>query len=130
MKKGVSSKMFFGDPATLLLSVIVCLCLISLLYGWSGADSNNFPPGPKPLPIIGNLHILNLKKPYKTFLELYKKYGSVFSIQIGFQKIVILCGYDTVKEALVNHADEFSERPNIPLFEEISKGSGNFFKIV
>lgn len=36
----------------------------------------------------------------------------------------MISGYETVKEALVNQADAFSERPKIPLFEDTSKGYG------
>lgn len=59
-------------------------------------------------------------------MQLAKKYGSVFSVQIGTQKMVILCGYETVKDALINHAEEFSERPYIPIFQDVTKGHGNF----
>lgn len=79
------------------------------------------------MPIIGNMHILNLKRPFKTFLELSKEYGPVFSVQIGSQKMVILCGYEAVKDALVNHAEEFSDRPYVPIFHDISKGYGILF---
>ncbi|XP_063771263.1 cytochrome P450 2C5-like isoform X2 [Pseudophryne corroboree] len=41
--------------------------------------------------------------------------------------MVILTGYETVKDALVNHADEFSGRPKIPLFHELTKGHGVIF---
>ncbi|KAM4694846.1 cytochrome P450 2K4-like [Discoglossus pictus] len=119
--------MAFTDPVTVILSVILCLCLISLLYGWNRTVYKNFPPGPKPLPIIGNLHMMDVKTPYKTFLELSKKYGSVFSVQMGSQKMVILCGYEAVKEALVNHADEFTDRPTIPIFKDIFRGYGIVF---
>ncbi|KAM4694849.1 cytochrome P450 2K4-like isoform 2-T2 [Discoglossus pictus] len=46
---------------------------------------------------------------------------------MGAQKMVILCGYETVKDALVNHADEFSGRAKIPIFDETSKGNGVVF---
>ncbi|XP_063771211.1 cytochrome P450 2K6-like isoform X2 [Pseudophryne corroboree] len=118
--------MFVSDPATIILLVLLCLFLFNIFYG-SKENLKNFPPGPKPLPIIGNMHILNLKKPHKTFMELSKKYGSVFSIKIGTQKMVILCGYETVKDALVNHAEEFSDRPHVPLFHDISRGYGVLF---
>lgn len=36
----------------------------------------------------------------------------------------MISGYETVKEALVNQADAFSERPKIPLFEDLTKGNG------
>lgn len=32
-----------------------------------------------------------------------------------------------MKEALVNHADAFAERPNIQLFDEINEGFGKIF---
>ncbi|NWI26647.1 CP2K6 protein, partial [Sula dactylatra] len=83
---------------------------------------DNFPPGPKPLPIIGNLHTMDLKRPYLTMLELSKTYGPVFSIQMGLRKMVVLSGYDTVKEALVNQADAFAGRPKIPVLEKAGKG--------
>lgn len=43
---------------------------------------------------------------------------------MGQRKIVVLSGYETVKEALVNQADAFAERPKIPIFEDLTKGYG------
>lgn len=119
--------MFAIDLITVLLLILFCLFLIKLYHDPKGNLFKNFPPGPKPLPIIGNMHILNLKRPFKTFLELSKEYGPVFSVQIGSQKMVILCGYETVKDALVNYAEEFSDRPYVPIFHDISKGYGILF---
>ncbi|XP_068136124.1 cytochrome P450 2K4-like [Hyperolius riggenbachi] len=87
----------------------------------------NFPPGPRPLPLIGNLHIINLKRPYLTLMELSKTYGSVFSIQMGRKKMVVLSGYETVKNALVNRAEEFGERAHVPILEKLDKGNGLLF---
>ncbi|XP_040204248.1 cytochrome P450 2K1-like isoform X1 [Rana temporaria] len=119
--------MFFIDPFSILLLVLVCLFFVKVTCGSNQNVYPNFPPGPKPLPIIGNMHILDLKRPYRTFLELAKKYGSVFSVQIGTQKMVVLCGYETVKDALINHAEEFSERPYIPIFQDVTQGHGIIF---
>lgn len=58
--------------------------------------------------------------------QLSKQYGSVFSIQMGGVKMVVLSGYETVKNALVDYADEFAERPHIPMFEDMNKGFGMF----
>ncbi|XP_075057393.1 cytochrome P450 2K1-like isoform X2 [Mixophyes fleayi] len=115
------------DPITILLSTILCLFVAIFFYGRRRNIYHNFPPGPKPLPFIGNMLMLNTKKPYETFKQLSQKYGSIFSIQIGEEKIVVLTGYETVKDALVNHADEFSERAKVPLFHDILKGHGVIF---
>uniref|UniRef100_A0A669QQP6 Cytochrome P450 family 2 subfamily B member 6 n=1 Tax=Phasianus colchicus TaxID=9054 RepID=A0A669QQP6_PHACC len=87
----------------------------------------NFPPGPRALPIIGNLHLFDLKRPYRTYLQLSKEYGPVFSVQMGQRKIVVISGYETVKEALINQADAFAERPKIPIFEDLTRGNGIVF---
>ncbi|XP_040283211.1 cytochrome P450 2C5-like isoform X2 [Bufo bufo] len=119
--------MNISDPITLVLSILLCLFLALFFYGRKRNAHYNLPPGPRPLPIIGNLHILDLKKPYLTLHQLSKKYGPVYTIQLGVEKAVVLCGYEAVKDALVNHADEFSGRSNVPFFEEISKGLGVLF---
>nr|XP_020634493.1 cytochrome P450 2K1-like [Pogona vitticeps] len=82
------------------------------------------PPGPWPLPLVGNLLIMDQKRPFRSMLKLSKQYGPVFRLQMGIQKIVVLTGYETVKEALVNQADAFAERPFIQLIEEFSNGFG------
>ncbi|KAG8445785.1 hypothetical protein GDO86_010536 [Hymenochirus boettgeri] len=46
---------------------------------------------------------------------------------MGITRAVVLCGYDAVKDALINHADEFADRPRIPIVEETSKGHGVIF---
>ncbi|KAM4042283.1 cytochrome P450 2K1-like isoform 1-T1 [Anomaloglossus baeobatrachus] len=118
--------MNISDPITLVLSIILCLFVALFFYGRK-KNIYNLPPGPRPLPIIGNLHILDMKKPYLTFHQLSKKYGPVYTIKLGEEKVVVLCGYDAVKDALVNHADEFSGRPKVPIFHEIIKGYGVIF---
>ncbi|KAG8445787.1 hypothetical protein GDO86_010538, partial [Hymenochirus boettgeri] len=119
--------MLLGDTVIIFLTVVLCLILANKLLNQKRNILHNIPPGPKPLPIIGNLHIMNLKKPHKIFLELSKKYGSIFTIHTGTQKVVVLCGYETVKDALVNYAEEFSERPEIPIFHDITRGYGIIF---
>ncbi|KAK9531913.1 hypothetical protein VZT92_011304 [Zoarces viviparus] len=96
----------------------------SLVFSFSSQGDRKEPPGPKPLPLLGNLLQLDLKRPYNTLLKLSKKYGSVFTFYMGPQKVVVLSGYKTVKEALVNHADEFEDRDQSQLQHEFNQGHG------
>uniref|UniRef100_A0A8C1M4N8 Cytochrome P450, family 2, subfamily K, polypeptide 22 n=1 Tax=Cyprinus carpio TaxID=7962 RepID=A0A8C1M4N8_CYPCA len=109
--------------ALLLFSVIY---LFSISYS-SRNEGKNYPPGPKPLPLLGNLHTLNLKKTYTSLCELSKQYGSVYTVHFGPKKVVILSGYKAVKQALVTLSEEFGDRDITPIFHDFNQGYGIVF---
>ncbi|XP_072918430.1 uncharacterized protein [Hemitrygon akajei] len=116
------------DAVTLvLLCALTALFLVYLRNGSKSHEELNFPPGPTPLPIIGNLHLLDLKKPHLSLMKLSEKYGPIFSIKLGTMRVVVLTGYETVKDALVNHPDEFGGRAYIPIFDDLTHGYGIIF---
>ncbi|KAM6185140.1 cytochrome P450 2K6-like [Rhynchocyon petersi] len=119
----------FGFSAIFPILILILISILNIKIFTAKASKRNFPPGPRTLPIIGNLHILNLKRPYQTLLELSQKYGSIYSIQMGPRKVVVLSGYKTVRDALVNHGDQFRERPQVPIFERLFEGKGKPFEI-
>ncbi|XP_068136094.1 cytochrome P450 2K1-like [Hyperolius riggenbachi] len=127
--------MFAADPVAILLSIVVILFLAYVYSSQNWGKYKNFPPGPRPLPIIGNVHQIDMSKPHKTFIELSKTYGTVFGVRIGPQRMVVLCGYDTVKDALINRAEEFSDRPKAPVLDKVGENgivfsSGENWKVM
>ncbi|NWI98723.1 CP2K1 protein, partial [Crypturellus undulatus] len=56
--------------------------------------------------------------------KLSKIYGNIFTVHFGPRKAVVLAGYETVKDALLNHSEEFGERAEIPIFRKIAQGNG------
>ncbi|XP_070588569.1 cytochrome P450 2K6-like isoform X2 [Erythrolamprus reginae] len=114
---------------TISIVLLFILAIMFLLKKNSSRNnsSHNLPPGPKTIPILGNLHMMDLKRPYRTMIKLSKKYGPIFRLRLGFQEMVVLTGYETVKEALVNQADAFAERASTPFFKEFAKGFGIIF---
>lgn len=58
------------------------------------------------------------------FLQLSEKYGPVFTVHLGPRKVVVLYGYDVIKEALVDQGDDFSGRGILPLIEKLFQGTG------
>ncbi|GAB1302450.1 Cytochrome P450 2C44 [Apodemus speciosus] len=85
------------------------------------------PPGPTPLPIIGNILQLNLKNIPASLSKLAQEYGPVYTLYFGSWPTVVLHGYDAVKEALLNQGDEFLERGPLPIVEDSQKGYGIVF---
>ncbi|XP_063790601.1 cytochrome P450 2K1-like [Pseudophryne corroboree] len=109
--------------------VLLCLtaCIAFLIYWINGSKKRNMPPGPTPLPLIGNLHSMDMNRPYKSLMELSEKYGEVFTVQFGPKKVVIIAGYKAVKDALITQADDFGHRAEIPIMTLLTKGNGLLF---
>uniref|UniRef100_A0A3Q1K2Y8 Uncharacterized protein n=2 Tax=Anabas testudineus TaxID=64144 RepID=A0A3Q1K2Y8_ANATE len=113
-----------SSTSIVLLGVVLLLVYFVSSASFSYQGRGREPPGPRPLPVLGNLLQLDLKRPYQTLLELSKKYGSVFTVYLGSRKVVVLSGYKTMKEALVNYADVFGEKDPPVIAQEFSRGHG------
>ncbi|XP_029616126.1 cytochrome P450 2K1-like [Salmo trutta] len=115
------------STVTLLGAVLFLLVFYLFFSGSNSEEQGKEPPGPRPLPLLGNMLQLDLKRPYCTLCELSKKYGSIFTIHFGPKKVVVLAGYKTVKQALINQAEEFGDRDITPVFYEFNHGHGILF---
>ncbi|PIA46297.1 hypothetical protein AQUCO_01500066v1 [Aquilegia coerulea] len=81
------------------------LCLKSEVVNW--------PPGPRKLPIIGNLHQLNNggELVHVNLAKLAQKHGSMMTVWFGSWRPTIVCSNrELAWEALVNKASDFSSR--------------------
>ncbi|XP_075998976.1 cytochrome P450 2K1-like [Genypterus blacodes] len=114
-------------PATLLGIAVMLLGLHFLSSSFSSQEKRKEPPGPRPLPLLGNLLQLDLNKLQDSLFDLSKQYGSVFTVHFGPLRVVVLAGYRTVKEALVNNAEEFGDREVMPIFYDFNRGHGILF---
>ncbi|XP_076878156.1 cytochrome P450 2F2-like isoform X2 [Brachyhypopomus gauderio] len=106
--------------------VLVWICIFIFIF-IRIQRPKNFPPGPRPVPIFGNLFHLNLINPLKDFERLAQQYGNVYSMYIGGRPAVVLNGFKAVKEALVTNALDFSGRPQNSLPSHVTKGKGVIF---
>ncbi|KAG6926299.1 cytochrome P450 family 2 subfamily A member 6, partial [Chelydra serpentina] len=90
------------SAATLLLLLVSLSCLAVYLRGKGQRKRGGLPPGPYPLPLLGNLLQLDTKDMVKSLLKLSGRYGPVYTLHLGPRRVVVLCGYKAVKEALVD----------------------------
>uniref|UniRef100_A0A8C5Q2W3 Cytochrome P450 n=1 Tax=Leptobrachium leishanense TaxID=445787 RepID=A0A8C5Q2W3_9ANUR len=118
---------FYSQAVTLVLLFVLILTLLLYLTSLSKKIKYRFPPGPTPLPLVGNVHLLNIKRQDYTFMKLAKKYGNVFTFHLGTIKAVVLIGYDAVKEGLVDLNYEFGSRGAIPVADGFQHGQGVIF---
>ncbi|XP_011797374.1 PREDICTED: cytochrome P450 2E1 [Colobus angolensis palliatus] len=100
------------------VALLVWVAVLLLVSIWRQVHSSwNLPPGPFPLPIIGNLFQLEWKNIPKSFTLLAQRFGPVFTLYLGSRRVVVVHGYKAVKEVLLDYKDEFSGRGDIPAFQ-------------
>uniref|UniRef100_A0A8C9ZP88 Cytochrome P450 2J2-like n=1 Tax=Sander lucioperca TaxID=283035 RepID=A0A8C9ZP88_SANLU len=76
---------------------------------------DSFPPGPRTFPIVGNILNVDFTRTHEILTQFVGRYGDVFSLRIGQTWMVVLNGFEVLKEALVNQGDSLEDRPYIPL---------------
>ncbi|EXB94995.1 Cytochrome P450 76C4 [Morus notabilis] len=100
------------DIFTCLLCLVLILCIsIQAFNSLANPRSRKqLPPGPKPLPIIGNFLEFG-DKPHKSSARLSKSYGPLISLKLGRVTTIVVSSPIMAKEVLQVHGQFFSNRP-------------------
>nr|XP_048284611.1 cytochrome P450 2B1-like isoform X2 [Myodes glareolus] len=114
------------EPSVVLLLSLLVGFLVLMVRGHSKVHGH-LPPGPRPLPLLGNLLQMDRRGLLYSFIQLREKYGDVFTVHLGPRSVVMLCGTEAIREALVDKAEAFSGRGTIAVFDPIVQGYGVIF---
>ncbi|GAB2211966.1 hypothetical protein Droror1_Dr00025306 [Drosera rotundifolia] len=98
-----------------LLWLLLAWLMIPLLNSQLRSTWKKLPPGPVPLPVIGNLlqlgNIFQLgKNPHKSFATLAKSYGPLMTLCFGQLTTVVISSSDIAREVLQKNDIAFSNR--------------------
>ena len=85
-----------------------------LSFYWSYFTTRDLPPGPFPLPLVGNLHLIG-SNGHVTLAKLAAKHGDLMTVYFGGERAVIVSSPEMAREVLVRQSHIFGGRPlNLP----------------
>lgn len=108
-------------------SLLILLCLTLPVFLFFSCFQKHIaikntpcPPGPRGLPIIGNLHQLYNSTLHLQLWQLSKTYGPLFSIQLGLRRGLVVSSSKMAQEVLKTHDLKFCGRPSFLSQQKLS----------
>ncbi|KAG5228496.1 geraniol hydroxylase [Salix suchowensis] len=108
-------------------TIVTLLALFTIAwYAWirvkSKKGSSSLPPGPRGLPLIGNLTSLGPDL-HTYFAGLARTYGPILKLQLGYKLAIIVSSPDLAREVLKDHDVTFANR-DVPAVARIATYGG------
>ncbi|KAK9276223.1 hypothetical protein L1049_005754 [Liquidambar formosana] len=100
------------DLYTWILCLLFAWTLVQGLFSFSRgskASRGKLPPGPVPLPIVGNLFELG-DNPHKSLAQLAKTHGPIMRLKLGRLTTIVISSAAMAREVLQKHDLSFSSR--------------------
>ena len=123
-------------PLMLILDVLVVVSSLAALLAIRDYQIRRglpYPPGPRPLPLIGNLFDIPKEFSWLSYTRYSRKYGmsnslswvhlteqmtgDILSFHVFGQVIVVLNSIKSTKDLLDRRGDIYSDRPVTPIFD-------------
>jgi hypothetical protein len=122
-----------------LIYILDFLVLLSFAFSFSAIRDHqrrrglSYPPGPRPLPVIGNLLDIPKRLSWLAYIKFSKKYGKdpslvfflskdtlsgdVLSFHVFGQVIIVLNSVKATKDLLERRGEIYSDRPVVPFYD-------------
>ncbi|KAL3744321.1 hypothetical protein ACJRO7_013564 [Eucalyptus globulus] len=106
----------------LVLSTTLLITLYFFFRHLRCRQAHKLPPGPPPLPVIGNLHQLG-NLPHRCLHSLAKSYGPIMFLRLGNKPTVVVSSPEAAELVLKTYDGIFSSRPSVDALRHLSYGN-------
>lgn len=111
------------STAAIWLAVLVFLIPLIQQLGKQLSKAKRLPPGPKALPLIGNLHHIPKRRQFEEFYRWSKEYGPVMYLDMAGQPFIVLSSHQAAQDLLSRRSSKYSDRPRrVMCGELVTKG--------
>jgi cytochrome P450 len=86
--------------------------------------ARTLPPGPTPLPLIGNLHQHPLHEPWVQYSAWHKQFGDMVTMKLGTRTVIVLGSHKAVHEILTRRGKIYCSHPKLVFFGDCMTKSG------
>ncbi|KAG6335677.1 hypothetical protein ID866_3411 [Astraeus odoratus] len=98
------------------ICVIVSICSFALdrVYHRTRKKKNKgipLPPGPPPLPIVGNVTTINKGAPWLTYTEWGVAYGDLVYTRFFNEELILVNSLELTRALFDQHSNLYSDRP-------------------
>ncbi|CAM6099594.1 unnamed protein product [Calypogeia fissa] len=111
---------------TAVLGGFISLLLLRFWRNFLLQPSLKLPPGPRPLPIVGNLLMMKKYASTADFANVLKrKYGPIVTLWMCSKPVVIISDPEIIQEAMITQGSIFMARPNFQSVKILHHGYRN-----
>ncbi|KIK65636.1 hypothetical protein GYMLUDRAFT_240140 [Collybiopsis luxurians FD-317 M1] len=99
----------------------ICCAVLSLLILRQiiGPKPSQLPPGPKGLPLVGNVLDMPSEKEWETFAQWGDEFGDICSVTVLGQPLIILNSAKVAVDLLDKRSSIYSDRPSLQMAGEL-----------
>ncbi|PPQ69731.1 hypothetical protein CVT24_001317 [Panaeolus cyanescens] len=105
----------FTSPSGLVFQCALAAGALLLVRSIAKRGPSNLPPGPKGVPIIGNVLQMPKLWPWKTFSVWAKQYGDIIHLNMLGQPLIIINSRKVAADLLDKRSNIYSDRPKLEM---------------